>query len=167
MFDRALHRYCRSVAQDISIPRPFSIGALCQELATKNGRRIYLHPFPPELGGEDMPCGVWVATAVADHIFFERNTSEYHQNHIILHEIGHMLCRHTMSSVAASVLDGGADDLGDDGEVTGALQRTRYTDRQEREAELVASMILSRVMRWDGETAAAGERYFGEVFGLA
>jgi hypothetical protein len=166
MFDRALHRYCRSVAQDISIPRPFSIQALCRELAAKNGRRIYLHPFPPELGGEDMPCGVWVATAVADHIFFEQNTSQYHQNHIILHEIGHMLCSHTMGTVAASLLDGSAD-LGRDGAVTGELQRTRYTDRQEREAELVASMILSRVMRWDGETAADDERYFGEVFGFA
>lgn len=163
MFDRALRLYARSVVRDVPLPKPFSVKALCRELAVRNGRRIYLHPYPPEIGGEDMPCGVWVATASADHIFFERNTSEYHQRHIIMHEIAHMLCRHTVHDLADSMPEVHSLVAG---RPQGALLRTSYTTRQEREAELVASMILERAMVWDSNTATAGERYFGEVLGF-
>lgn len=118
-----------------------------------------------------MPCGMWVATAAADHIFFEKKTSQYHQGHIILHEVGHMLCRHTMTDAAGYLLGTRADQEGSDlvldaDQVMGALLRTSYSDRQEREAELVASMILERAMAWDSKNATAGERYFGEVLGF-
>lgn len=164
MFERTLRRRCESIVRDIRIPRPFSARALCEDLAARSSRKIYLHPYAPDLAGEGMPCGVWVATTAADHIFFEQQTSRYHQDHIILHELGHMLCRHTLEEVAGTVLD--ADENVHSDQVRGALMRTSYTTRQEREAELVATMILERAMAWDGDAAAAQERYFGEVLGF-
>jgi hypothetical protein len=174
MFDRTLRRYCESVVEPIPLPRPFSARVLCEELAARRGRRIYLHPFDADMVGEGMPCGMWVATRAADHVFFERNTSQYHQDHIILHELGHMLCQHGLGDVDESLLDdadgvvgGGLLDGGllEGDVVHGALMRTSYSTRQEREAELVATMILERAMAWDGD-GGDDERYFGEVLGF-
>jgi len=165
VFERKLRQYCSSVIRDIELPRPFSAKALCEELAEQSGRRIYLHPYEAVGVGADAPCGAWIATAQADHIFFEQRTSKYHQEQIILHEIGHVLCGHSMQNISEALLrDGGL--LGEHGAVRGALFRTSYTTQQEKEAELVASMLLERSASWDGDGAQTGERYLGEVLGF-
>jgi len=172
MFDQNLRRYCKSIVREVPIPRPFSASALCRELSVRRSRRIYLHPYPQGFVGSEMPCGLWVKTQAADHIFFESNTSRYHQDHIILHEIGHMLCNHTADDLAAQ-LNKPAEcpqqvlktvRLGASEQIRGR-QRTSYTTRQEREAELVASMILERAM-WDGDAATEHERYLADALGF-
>jgi hypothetical protein len=165
VLDRALHEYCGSVTRDVRLPRPFSARALCETLAAESGRRIYLHPYEAVGVGADAPCGAWIATAQADHIFFEQRTSRYHQEQIILHEIGHLLCRHRLHDVSESMLRetgllDGPESVG------GALFRTSYSTQQEKEAELVASMLLERSTNWDGDGAQTGERYLGEVLGF-
>ncbi len=165
MFDRELHQFCSSVIRDLELPRPFSAKALCEELAAKSERRIYLHPYEAVGVGADAPCGAWIATAQADHIFFEQRTSKYHQEQIILHEIGHLLCGHSLQEVSEKML--GESSLPDEpGGVRGALMRTSYSTQQEKEAELVASMLLERSRSWDGNGAQTGERYLGEVLGF-
>lgn len=165
MLDRQLHQYCSSVIRDIELPRPFSARALCETLAAKLDRRIYLHPYEAVGVGADAPCGAWIATVQADHIFFEQRTSKYHQEQIILHELGHVLCGHSLQDLSAAVLDD-LDLLGDSRRVQGALLRTSYSTQQEKEAELVASMLLERSTSWDADGAQIGERYLGEVLGF-
>jgi hypothetical protein len=134
-------------------------------LAARSHRRIYLHPYEAVGVGTDAPCGAWIATAQADHIFYEQRTSKYHQEQIILHEIGHLLCGHSLHDVSESLLsDTGLSD--DRKTVRGALLRTSYSTQQEKEAELVASMLLERSASWDSESAQTGERYLGEVLGF-
>lgn len=78
-------------------------------------------------------CGLWVGTASVDYVFYEAQTTPLHREHIVLHELGHILFGHHS-------LEG--EDA--DGNLPTVLGRTNYTTRQEQEAEMLASMIRIR-----------------------
>jgi len=44
--------------------------------------------------GPSIPGGLWIGTANADHLYHEEGTTPYHQTHISLHELAHMLLNH-------------------------------------------------------------------------
>jgi hypothetical protein len=148
------------VVRRLQLPDPFSVPALCDSISAQRGRTLYLHPLDKPEGVLDMPCGMWVATDVADHVFFEQQTSQFHQEHIILHELGHMICGHTIAM------------LGDDfdpsetgGEVVQqALLRASYNTEQEQEAELVATLILERAR--ENTAMSESERRLGKALGF-
>ncbi|MCD9194700.1 hypothetical protein [Streptomyces albireticuli] len=88
-----LHRRCQAVLDQLTLPRPFSIDALCRELSRTRDRPLHLHALPDQAADGNI-CGLWLATPTDDHIFYEQRTTQVHQEHIILHEIGHMLFDH-------------------------------------------------------------------------
>ncbi|UQI45537.1 hypothetical protein M1P56_14855 [Streptomyces sp. HU2014] len=88
-----LHRRCQAVLDQLTLPRPFSIDALCEELSRSRDRPLHLHALPDQAADGNI-CGLWLATPTDDHIFYEQRTTQIHQEHIILHEIGHMLFDH-------------------------------------------------------------------------
>ncbi|MFE2753099.1 hypothetical protein ACFXGA_13995 [Actinosynnema sp. NPDC059335] len=104
--------------------------------------------------GPDVPCGMWVSTADADHVFFTRGASALHQQNIVLHELGHMLCDH--GTDALSPLLGDLDPA----VVRRVLMRTRYSTLQEAEAELAAALILEEAGR---STGLPVDRTFGRL----
>jgi hypothetical protein len=126
----------------VVIPRPFSIEAFRAQLAHDRGRPLHLHVLPTP-SGEGEACGMWLATADADHVFHARGTSPMHELNIILHEIGHMLCDHVgygppeTPSPLFSLLDPAM--------VQRVLMRTRYSTPEEEAAELMAALILEQV----------------------
>jgi hypothetical protein len=138
-----LRRRCQARLQalDLELPVPFDIELFCQALAARRGRSIMLCPVDTWTG----PCGLWVATDTTDHFFYERATSPLHQDLIVLHEIGHMVCDHG----SAEVLDGElAGILGLDPElVSRVLGRTTYSSGEEQEAEVLASLLLVQAVR--------------------
>ncbi|RJQ77995.1 hypothetical protein D5S17_13790 [Pseudonocardiaceae bacterium YIM PH 21723] len=138
---RRLRRLCRDLVNELPRDVPFSAQAVCRHFEERRGRKLYLHPLK-ELSG-DAPCGMWLATDKADHIFFEERTSPLHQEHIILHEIGHMLCEHTMADVSLADYSGNVDPQ----TVTTLLGRTSYSTDQEIEAEFVATTIAEYAKR--------------------
>jgi hypothetical protein len=80
-------------------------------------------------------------TEAEDFIFYESNTSQLHQDHIVLHEIGHIIRRHTATDLLPdSVFEDLFPDL-DRSMVTRLLGRSSYTSWQEREAEAVAGIL--------------------------
>ncbi|MEV7525713.1 hypothetical protein [Streptomyces sp. NPDC091371] len=117
------------------MPHPFSLDELCNRIAEQRGRPIRLHPLPKE-AAETGVCGLWVGTASVDYVFYEAQTTPLHREHIVLHELGHILFGH--HSVEGEESDG------NDGHVPTVLGRTNYTTRQEQEAEMLASMIRIR-----------------------
>jgi hypothetical protein len=50
-----------------------------------------VHPFT---SGPGIPCGLWLSTPRADHIFHEVDTTPWHRTHIALHELAHILLGH-------------------------------------------------------------------------
>ncbi|HET9141840.1 hypothetical protein [Actinophytocola sp.] len=158
-----LHRACQAKLAGFQVPRPFSIEALCAQVARSRGRELHLHPLPyPHT--PDLPCGIWIATADADHIVHAHGASALHQQNIILHEIGHMLCDHTVT--AGSDLAALLTDL-DPAMVRRVLARTRYSTPQEEEAEMVAALIMRQAGWAPGPPRPGGPLgRLSDVFGL-
>lgn len=130
----SLRKRCEAILGRLELAHPFSLDGLCDRIAEQRGRPIRLHPLPKE-AAESGVCGLWVGTASVDYVFYEAQTTPLHQEHIVLHEIGHILFGH--HSVEA-------EESGSDGQVPTVLGRTNYTTRQEQEAEMLASMIRIR-----------------------
>ncbi|MGW6688216.1 hypothetical protein [Streptomyces sp. NPDC054961] len=131
----SLRKRCEAILGRLELAHPFSLDGLCDRIAEQRGRPIRLHPLPKE-AAESGVCGLWVGTASIDFVFYEAQTTPLHQEHIVLHEIGHILFGH--HSLDAEEPDGS------DGQVPTVLGRTNYTTRQEQEAEMLASMIRIR-----------------------
>ncbi|MDJ1132785.1 hypothetical protein [Streptomyces iconiensis] len=118
---------------------PFSVEAICEALARSRGRPIEMIPYPLPTPG---PIGLWVGTPRADLIIYQRETTSLHQEHIILHEVGHILADHHSAGDGMdwdSLLPALKSEA-----IHRVLHRCSYDTSQEREAELTATMLLER-----------------------
>lgn len=140
---KQLRQRCMLRLNELPLPVPFDIMSFCDALRSHQARPILLHPITSRAG----ICGLWIATPDADHIFYERDTSPLHQEHIILHELSHLLCGHRSAPMPQTdwsrLL---LPDL-DAKMVQTVLQRAAYSAEEEREAELLATFILQRAER--------------------
>ncbi|MET8994137.1 hypothetical protein [Amycolatopsis sp. Hca4] len=170
---RSLWQRARRVADAVSLPQPFDAAGFVAGLAAERGRPIELMPVSAPEGA---PCGLLMSTERADYILYPTNTTALHRQHILLHEVGHLLCGHVGA-------DAGADGIAIDAAagrqlmpnlspelVRRVLGRTTYTETEEREAELVASLLAQRVVRPAEPREPApgvpdGVRRFDSLFG--
>jgi hypothetical protein len=139
-----LRRFCERVVAGLDVPAPFDVHDFCARLADRRGRPIVLlaSALPPE-----SVCGMWVSAASADYIFYEQQTSRLHQEHIILHEVGHVLCDHTADQVLSADTARLLMPSLDPAMVQRMLGRTQYSAEEEQQAEIVASLILQQANR--------------------
>ncbi|WP_438486833.1 toxin [Streptomyces sp. S186] len=146
-----LKRLRKAGAQRIAaldLPEVADVPELCHHLSEIRDRPITLVPMQMPASH---PCGMWVAARDEDLIFYDANTTSAHQEHIILHELGHIICCHRgagwLDEASARLLFPNLDpDL-----VRDMLLRATYDDVQEQEAEIIAYLLSQRV----GSTAAA------------
>jgi len=128
----------------LDIPVPFHLQAFCDRLQERRGRPLSLRPVALPPGS---PSGVCVSTQATDYIFYEASTSSLHQEHIVLHEIGHLLWGHqtcmTGSEQALQLLLPSLDPR----VVIRMLGRGDCAGITERQAELVATLIMQRAVR--------------------
>ncbi|MEU7908106.1 hypothetical protein [Actinoplanes sp. NPDC049118] len=131
----------RSLMQADGLPDPFTLDEFIARLAQRRQRRIELHP------NDHLPghaCGMWLKLADVDIIVYAR-TAQLHQEHIVLHEVGHMLCQHRGETGIGDELTRILMPDLDPAMVRSLLNRTSYSDAEEQEAELLATLILERV----------------------
>jgi hypothetical protein len=134
----ALTVRCRARLAELDLPRPFDVAEFADRIGRDRGRPLVriAHALPV-----DGPRGLCLSTRDADYIVYEQATTPVHQEHIVLHEISHLLCGHA-----------GGQSLGteharrlfpslDPAVVGRVLGRTSYSTEEEQEAELLASMI--------------------------
>ncbi|MCE7006440.1 hypothetical protein LWC34_26960 [Kibdelosporangium philippinense] len=132
-----LRRQCEERLRGFSIPQPFDLVTFCAHVSELRGRRLELKPIPGL--SASAPCGMWVSLADVDYVLYEPATSKLHSEHIILHELAHMLCDHRLSmdsSVLRKLLPSISPDV-----VRRVLGRVDYATEQEQEAEMLASLI--------------------------
>ena len=159
MDTKDLRRRCELRLRDLQLPLPFDVSAFCDRVATQRGRPILLRSIASRAG----PWGLWVATASSDVIFFEADTSPLHQQHIILHELSHMLCDHTPLPVTdPATLQMLLPDLGPE-TIRHVLSRVAYSAEEEREAEILASLVLQRVARGSAPRRVHGDLHVAEI----
>lgn len=152
---RQVRRRCQALVDGLRLPRPFSVDALVAALGAQRGRPIRLFALPP--GMVVNACGLWVATDTQDEIYVEEKTTAMHREHIMLHELGHILCEHESGEDVslARFLPDLSPEL-----IQRLLARTSYSTLQEQEAELVASLIRTAA---GAVTAATPDGVRGEL----
>lgn len=141
---RRLRRTSEELLDRLDLPAGSGISTLIDRLSHTRNRPIQV--IPTTLGAGE-PCGIWLATDSVDIIVVEADTTEFHRDHIIAHELAHMLCSHSGSQEwepeDMSLLFPHLDVV----RVLDILGRTAYPTEDEQAAEIVASLILERVTR--------------------
>jgi hypothetical protein len=137
---RRLRRRCKAIAAQLPLMRPFDVHELCRRLAEQRCRPIHLMPIT----GLSEAHGLWMSTDSADLIFYEAGTALPHQEHIILHELSHMLCGHYRDGIPETEHIRSLLPNLDFKIIRTMLARTSYLAAEEHEAELLASIIRRR-----------------------
>jgi hypothetical protein len=137
-------RACEALVAGLDIPDPFDLDSLCLHLGAQRARPIVLMPTAMVFGNL---CGLWLATARADYVFYEEDTTRLHQQHIVCHEVGHILRQHSASRTLDADIARALTAAVEPGDVQRVLGRDTYNDDQEYEAELIATLILQHVSR--------------------
>ncbi|MFB6806204.1 toxin [Streptomyces sp. NPDC056387] len=135
----------------LDLPEGADVAELCRYLGEVRDRPITLVPMPMPAS---QPCGMWVAARDEDLIFYDANTTSAHQEHIILHELGHIICCHRgaglLDEASSRILFPNLDpDL-----VRDMLLRATYDDVQEQEAEVIAYLLAQRLRGGGAERPA-------------
>ena len=138
-FERGEQRAGELIRQ-AAIPQPFDVAEFCERIAGQRSRPLRLVAEPAGSMGDAV--GLLVGLADRDEIHYVSDTSRYHQQAIVLHEVGHLLAEHDgRHSFPLSLLDGDWDPA-----VVQRLHgRHRYDDDEECEAEGFATAVLDHV----------------------
>ena len=138
-----------AIGRDVAAEGGVSMDDIRAQVQRLRGRPLNMIPVLARPGG---PTGVWIETAVADYVFFDRATSRLHRLHIVFHEVGHMLLGHTLAAGSLHRRVGhSCTALAQDPAVSVALRAAPHTDidqheaAQEREAEVFATIACQRV----------------------
>ncbi|MEU4200824.1 hypothetical protein AB0F64_12840 [Streptomyces sp. NPDC026294] len=133
----------RRELSDLGIHPPLDMFRLCQELGEKRRRPIELKARHLTTLG---PSGLLVETSRRDVILYQAETTRLHQDHIILHELGHIL----VADDAAE--EEGAEDAADawaglipvfdDEMIRRVTQRCSYESEEECVVEAAATSLL-------------------------
>ncbi len=130
------------MVRDLQVPVPFDLGQFVAGLEAQRGRPIRLRPVSFGPGGL---CGLWIGTAGADYIYHEAGTTPFHATHIAVHELAHMLLDHRSTAAWDQLISLLAPDV-DQALIQLILGRSAHSTVEEREAETLASLILSSTM---------------------
>lgn len=138
-------RHVRRVYSRLAIPQPWDMMEFVAHVEDSLHRRITLWPMDNASLPRSGIFGMWLALADEDIVAYTTDTTLFHQNHIVCHELGHMLMRHR--SAQADAEDDAASlaplfpDL-DIRSLESILGRSRFSTAREYEAEQLATLIM-------------------------
>lgn len=149
----------RRLERTVGVPSPFDLDVFLDRWSTHSGRDVVLLP----LTAAEMPpgvCGLWLRLGDQDVVGFPAGAPRTHRDHIVLHEVGHMLANHSgglAGAQAGAPMQASAllPDL-DPAMVRSVLGRSVYSDVQEQEAELIATLIMHRSLGTEPRIPPAG-----------
>lgn len=137
---KALRKRLAHLLDDFPLPSPFHPATLSDSIAAQRGRPIRM--IPVSMHGRAF--GLYTATDLVDLIFFEKETSLFHQHQIIAHEVGHIICGHRPVPVDPSELPLLLTPDIDQHTVNMVLMRRTYSSQEDLEAEIVGSLMMER-----------------------
>jgi hypothetical protein len=110
-------------------------------------------------------CGIWVSDETADYVFYQKETSPLHRLHIILHELSHIMCGHRPiplgdACIEATLFPDLRPEL-----IRRFLPRTAYSTDEEREAEVLATLLLTHMSGDSAQPTPPGDLQASELLG--
>ncbi|PKW18743.1 uncharacterized protein DUF955 [Saccharopolyspora spinosa] len=133
-----MRRRLRRDLAGLGIDEPVDMGEVCRRLSVQRGKPIRLVAYPFAVPG---PFGWWGSTPDTDFILYQAETTPAHQQHIIAHELGHLLADHKPDPDEDPLWATMMPDISPE-VIRRALRRTSYDTVQEQEAEIAATMLL-------------------------
>lgn len=138
----------QELIRHVPIPYPWETNEFVRATAAFRNRPITLQQVDAaDLAGDGCGSGLWVACDTHDLILFAAET-EWHADHIIAHEIAHMLLQHDIDSGgdATQVLDCSPlralmPSLSTDA-IRSVLGRSNYSEAREHDAETFADLVM-------------------------
>ncbi|WP_385618193.1 regulator component [Streptomyces sp. P8-A8] len=142
--ERRLRKVCEERVDLLNLPHRFTTRGLRDAIADLRGKPIVLKPLRT-LGAFDAPCGIRFETPSTDILYYEEGVSVHHQRHILTHELCHVYCDHPGS---LEIDADRAQALGVNPTLVMRMSgRTSYSTADEREAEMMATVIRQRIYR--------------------
>ncbi|MFD7070637.1 regulator component [Streptomyces sp. NPDC059913] len=142
--DRRLRTACEEKVDLLNLPHRFKTRELQEAISGLRRKRIILKPLNT-IGALGAPCGMRIETPAADILYYEEGTSVHHQRHILTHELCHVYCNHPGS---LQIEVDAAQALGVNPTLVMRMSgRTGYSTADEREAEMMATVIRQRIYR--------------------
>ncbi|MDT0450352.1 hypothetical protein [Streptomyces hesseae] len=155
------NKHVRAMAEKLvarlpELPQPWDVEELCQALGRARGRALKLHSADlPAL-----PFGMWYDDGSTDHIIIRSSATGYYRDHIVLHEICHMLAGH--GTALQEVLSGPGSSSGMDGR---RAKGKSCNDAEEELAETFASLVLRIAGQMRPKGISAVERQAESLLG--
>ncbi|MFD8997575.1 hypothetical protein [Streptomyces abikoensis] len=155
------NKHVRAMAEKLvarlpELPQPWDVEELCRALGRARGRTLKLHSADlPAL-----PFGMWYDDGATDHIIIRSSATGYYRDHIVLHEICHMLAGH--GTALQEVLSGPGSGAGADGR---RAKGKSCSDAEEELAETFASLVLRIAGQMRPKGISAVERRAGNLLG--
>jgi hypothetical protein len=135
---------CEQLVEDLlqqtGVPRPWDINDFLDRLERYRGRDIDLCAVTWTVGSS---TGAWQRRQDYDLIAYPENTSGFHQDHVILHEIGHVISAHEGQCVLTETEAQRLAPHLAPAALAHLLNRSS-SDVEEHEAELIAMLIYQR-----------------------
>ncbi|WP_208874729.1 ImmA/IrrE family metallo-endopeptidase [Streptomyces sp. PBH53] len=126
---------CREFVKSLGLPPAASVRELRSFVEERIGQSIRIAPHETADGSQ--PCGMVITSGGVNYIGYDPETSHAHQDHIIAHELAHLLKGHRGVPLVS--------DLDSDLLAT-VLGRTNYDEDTEREAEIIGSLLQAHVI---------------------
>lgn len=144
-----IRRRCKQLIHELALPASADLQGMCDAVARHVGRPIHLVPM--SLDG--VVSGMTATTDDAFWIVYEQKTSPWHQVHIVLHEIGHLLLGHdqdpAVTEDALKVWTPSVDvatAMRRMGLTMGLARHHCYDNLTERETEILGTLLMERVV---------------------
>lgn len=134
--DRQLQHYSRQLMRQLSPQLPVSVADFCDTFGVHRNRPIRLLEWDLSIDG---PFGMLLSRDSDDVIVYRSKTTRAHQAHIILHEVGHIVAHDLLGMRLANV-----------------HHRSSYSDRDERDAEIIASTLMRQAISLSQRTRRYG-----------
>lgn len=138
---RDMTAWCHELARALPLPTPWDLRTFVAELSEARGRPVELRQVSTV--ESESPCGALISLADRDVIGYVPSTP-LHEEHIILHEVGHLVCGHSDTKLADSPMVAAlVPDLSPE-LIRSVLGRSpsAFDAAAEQQAELVASLYL-------------------------
>jgi hypothetical protein len=160
---------------NLTIPTPWDVREFCANVAEYRGRPITILMLDTSRAAA--PCGLWVATNQSDYVVVDSTAPPVLRDHILLHELAHMLWDHEgLLQLDAQALTG---DVLDPAMIERVLGRNsgytrRYDSDEEQDAEGLATVIpgfaahrspVPRPRRADASAASVLDRFSSALQG--
>ncbi|MEU5211093.1 hypothetical protein [Streptomyces sp. NPDC020742] len=143
-----IRRRCKRLIKELELPAATDLRGMCDIVGARVERPVHLVPMG--LGG--VISGMTAVTDDGYWIFYELKTSAWHQAHIVLHELSHLLLGHGQDpAVTEDALKLWTPSV----DVATAMQRMGltmgfarhhgYDNPAERETEVLGTLLMERV----------------------